>query len=110
VFFGWRFRRLRLKQSKSKKPGGKERCPRSRPRRCSRRKGTLGGGSPSRWSSGAGDQLRRPGPSRQIIQDALGIESDDVVNYCFPKDWPADREWRARIIGEWLTTEARFPV
>jgi hypothetical protein len=29
----------------------------------------------------------------KMIQDALGIESDDVVNYCF---------------GEWLTTEARY--
>ena len=44
----------------------------------------------------------------KIIQDALGIESDDVVNYCFPKDWPSDHELRARIIGEWLQTEARF--
>ncbi len=44
----------------------------------------------------------------QIIQDALGIESDDVANYCFPKTWPADREQRARIIGEWLQTEVRF--
>jgi hypothetical protein len=40
----------------------------------------------------------------KIIQDALGIESDDVANYCFPKTWPADREQRARIIGEWLQT------
>ena len=44
----------------------------------------------------------------KIIQHALGIESDDVVNYCFPIDWPADREQRASIIGEWLQTEARF--
>jgi hypothetical protein len=44
----------------------------------------------------------------RIIQDALGIESDDVVNYCFPKDWPTDREQRARYIGEWLKTEARY--
>ena len=44
----------------------------------------------------------------KIIQDALGIESDDVVNYCFPKDWPTDRERRARYIGEWLKTEARY--
>ena len=44
----------------------------------------------------------------KIIQDALGIESDDVANYCFPKTWPADREQRARIIGDWLQTEARF--
>jgi hypothetical protein len=27
----------------------------------------------------------------KIIQEALGIESDDVVNYAFPKSWPADR-------------------
>ena len=32
----------------------------------------------------------------------------DVVNYVFPQNWPADRERRARIIGEWLQTEARF--
>jgi len=38
----------------------------------------------------------------KIIQDALDIESDDVANYCFPKTWPADREVRARIIGNWL--------
>ena len=44
----------------------------------------------------------------KIIQDALGIESDDVVNYVFPQTWPADRERRGRIIGEWLQTEARF--
>ena len=44
----------------------------------------------------------------KIIQDALGIKSDDVANYVFPRTWPADREQRARIIGEWLQTEARF--
>ena len=44
----------------------------------------------------------------RIIQEALGIESDDVVNYCFPKDWPADHERRARYIGEWLKTEACY--
>jgi hypothetical protein len=32
----------------------------------------------------------------KIIQDALGIESDEVVNYTFPKTWPADREHRRR--------------
>jgi len=47
----------------------------------------------------------RPGRS---LQRALGIESDDVINYCFPQQWPADREQRAKIIGEWLQTEARF--
>ena len=46
----------------------------------------------------------------EIIQHALGIESDNVVNYVFPKTWPTDREQRARIIGEWLQTEARFLV
>jgi hypothetical protein len=44
----------------------------------------------------------------KIIRDALGIESDDVANYSFPKTWPADREQRARIIGEWLQTEASY--
>jgi hypothetical protein len=44
----------------------------------------------------------------KIIQKALGIERDDVVNYCFPKSWPADRELRAAIVGEWLQTEARY--
>ena len=44
----------------------------------------------------------------KLIQEALGIQSDDVVHYCFPKAWPNDREQRARIIGEWLQTEARF--
>jgi hypothetical protein len=46
----------------------------------------------------------------QILQDALGIESDDVVNY-YPLrglTWPAGREQRARIIGEWQQTEAQF--
>jgi hypothetical protein len=28
----------------------------------------------------------------KIVQDALGIESDDVANYCFPKTWPEHRE------------------
>jgi hypothetical protein len=27
----------------------------------------------------------------KIIQHALGIESDDVANYVFPKTWPDDR-------------------
>ena len=44
----------------------------------------------------------------RMIQDALGIESDDVANYVFPKTWPANRGQRARIIGEWLKAEARF--
>ena len=44
----------------------------------------------------------------KILQDALGIELDDVANYVFPRTWPIDRQQRARIIGEWLQTEARF--
>src|SRR6516225_10125627 len=36
----------------------------------------------------------------KILQQALGIESDDVVNYTFPKTWPEDREQRARIIAD----------
>jgi hypothetical protein len=42
------------------------------------------------------------------IRNALGIESHQVTNYSFPKHWPADRDQRARIIGEWLRDEARF--
>src|SRR5262249_12404993 len=44
----------------------------------------------------------------KIIQDALGIEPDYVVNHCFPRDWPADGEVRARIIGGWLQAEAQY--
>jgi uncharacterized protein HemY len=44
----------------------------------------------------------------KIIQDALGIENDDLVNYCFPKSWPEDLQQRARIIGYWLQSEACF--
>ena len=38
----------------------------------------------------------------KIIQDALGIENADMTKFCFGTTWPADRERRARIIGEWL--------
>jgi hypothetical protein len=48
------------------------------------------------------------GQAANLIKRALGLESDDVVNYCFPISWPVDREQRASIIGEWLQTEARF--
>ena len=34
----------------------------------------------------------------RIIQDALGIESDDA-NYLFPKAWPTDREKRPHHWG-----------
>jgi hypothetical protein len=44
----------------------------------------------------------------KLIQNALGIESDEVANYCFPKTWPQDRELRARIIGDWLAAEVRY--
>jgi uncharacterized protein HemY len=49
-----------------------------------------------------------PDQAARIIRDALGIECDDVVNYCFPTTWPDDRERRTRYIGEWLKTEARY--
>ena len=32
----------------------------------------------------------------RLIQEALGIHSDEVANYVFPKSWPIDREQRAR--------------
>jgi hypothetical protein len=44
----------------------------------------------------------------KLIQNTLGIESDEEANYCFPKTWPEDRGLRARIIGDWLKAEARF--
>jgi hypothetical protein len=44
----------------------------------------------------------------KIIQHALGIESDYVLNYTFPKEWPTNREMRARIIGGWLQAEAQY--
>jgi len=50
--------------------------------------------------------IKPPGSFRTPV----GIESIDVANYCFPKTWPLDREQRARIIGEWLQTEARYLV
>ena len=46
----------------------------------------------------------------KLIRGALGIQSDEVANYVFPKKWPANREQRALIIGEWLRAEARFLV
>ena len=49
-----------------------------------------------------------PDRAAKMIRDALAIESDDVVHYCFPTEWPADRERRAIYIGEWLKTEARY--
>jgi hypothetical protein len=38
-----------------------------------------------------------PNQAARIIRDALGIESDDVVNYCFPTTWPTDRERRRHL-------------
>jgi hypothetical protein len=46
----------------------------------------------------------------KMIQNALGIEKDDVTNFCFPKDWPDDREVRAAVISDWLQTEVRLLV
>jgi hypothetical protein len=44
----------------------------------------------------------------KMIRDALGIQSDEVVNYSFPRHWPDTREQRAMVIGQWLRDEARF--
>jgi uncharacterized protein HemY len=46
----------------------------------------------------------------KMIRDALGIETDDVANFCFPKDWPDDREVRTAVISDWLQTEVRLLV
>ena len=35
----------------------------------------------------------------KVIQEAFGIESDEVANYVFPKTWPNNREQRARIMA-----------
>jgi hypothetical protein len=60
-----------------------------------------------------------PDQAARIIRDALGIESDDVVNYCFPTTWPTDRERRARLhrrvaqdrgpLSRVVTDPRRFP-
>jgi len=53
-------------------------------------------------------QARRDAGGADVTLDAAGrgetirIESDAVINYCFPKTSPADREVRASIIGDWL--------
>jgi hypothetical protein len=44
----------------------------------------------------------------KIIQDALGINPDDMARYQFPKTWPRDRKCRAGIIGDWMRSEALF--
>jgi hypothetical protein len=49
------------------------------------------------WLRGLG--LDRYEAAFRENDDALGIESDDFVNYCFPNEWPADRERSARHIG-----------
>jgi len=46
----------------------------------------------------------------KTIRHALGIESDEVANYCFPKDWPDTKEQRAAVISDWLQTEVRYLV
>lgn len=43
----------------------------------------------------------------RIIMDALGIETDELANYCL-KNWPTDRKQRARTVGNWLQEEAVF--
>jgi hypothetical protein len=43
----------------------------------------------------------------RIIMEALGLETDDLANFCL-KHWPSKRMQRARIIGHWLHAEAQF--
>jgi hypothetical protein len=42
------------------------------------------------------------------IMDALDINRKDMARYDFPKTWPKARQGRARIIGDWLQSEALF--
>jgi hypothetical protein len=46
----------------------------------------------------------------KVIRDALGIENDDVTNFCFSKNWPDENELRAAVIGDWLKTEVSYLV
>jgi hypothetical protein len=61
---------------------------------------------PPPWS--VDDSDMKLGQECFIVCDVNGQAHDDVVKYCFPMTWPADREQRARSIGEWLKTEARY--
>ena len=49
-------------------------------------------------------------PRRSDHSRATRHRERQCRHYVFPKTWPADREQRARVIGEWLQTEARFVV
>jgi uncharacterized protein HemY len=42
-----------------------------------------------------------------IIMEALGIETDELANFCL-KHCPSERKQRARVIGHWLHAEAQF--
>jgi len=44
----------------------------------------------------------------RMIMDALGIQSDELANHYLRKYWPTDHKQRARIIGNWLQSEAYF--
>jgi hypothetical protein len=49
-----------------------------------------------------------PHRAARIIQEALGIESDDVVNYRFAKEWRPIATSAPGTSAEWLKTEARY--
>jgi len=51
-----------------------------------------------------------PDQAARIIRDAHGIESDDVVNYCFPTTWPTDRERRSSIMRPSIMNTLRSAV
>ena len=42
----------------------------------------------------------------KMIRNALGIETDDVTNYCFPKDWPDTKE-QLRTEADWSNRTPR---
>jgi hypothetical protein len=44
----------------------------------------------------------------KIIQEALGIESDDVVNHCFPKEMACRSRVACEIHRHMAATEARY--
>jgi Family of unknown function (DUF6494) len=55
----------------------------------------------------SGLRLRSTARSSWNKRAIVGSCASVVVNYCFPKTWPADREQRARIIGDCRRNRSR---